>query len=136
MEEINPKLNAEEPKDKIKIMCVYAEGVNIYNLVLELKNDDGTIQFFIIEDIDRSRNYTVEDFEDAPLLSPKNHYVYDFFQNYCKRKYHKTIEQLETVNDSNLQKKIDTLEKRIARLEEYADAIDTVAELINDVFPE
>ena len=126
----------EEPKDKIKIMCVYAEGVNIYNLVLERKNDDGTIQFFIIEDIDRSRNYTVEDFEDAPLLSPKNYYVYDFFQNYCKRKYHKTIEQLETVNDSNLQKKIDTLEKRIAKLEEYAEALDMVAELINDIFPE
>lgn len=108
----------------------------ITDLVLEHKNDDGTIHYFIIYNVDpRTNKYTVEDFNNAQLLDEHDK-AYSLVQDYCKMKYKKTIEELAMPNLPALQKKIEALEKRIARLEEYADAIDMVAELINDIFPE
>lgn len=137
MEEINPKLNAEEPKDKIMrfSICGLFGGKMPICHVLEHKNDDGSIHFYIIKDIDRNVKYTDKDFEKAPRLNHDD-FVYEKVQEYCKETYQKTIEELAMPSIPALLDKIDALEKRIARLEEYADAIDTVAELINDVFPE
>lgn len=103
--------------------------------VLEHKNDDGSICFYIITDIDWIEVHTVKDFENAPKIN-QNDIAYEQVQEYCKQTYQKTIEELAMPNLPALLDKIDALEKRIARLEEYADAIDMVAELINDIFPE
>ena len=126
--------------DKI-MQFVNLDVYNIHDIkrvtshVLEHKNDDGSICFYIITDIDWIEVHTVKDFENAPKIN-QNDIAYEQVQEYCKQTYQKTIEELAMPNLPALLDKIDDLEKRIARLEEYADAIDMVAELINDVFPE
>lgn len=123
--------NKDNPTKDVKLRLGYLESGDIkYVLVWEHENKDGTVQFFIKED---DNDYS--DFEKANILSDKDK-VYRQIQEYCKIKYNKTIEELATPSIPALLDKIDALEKRIARLEEYADAIDMVAELINDVFPE
>lgn len=123
--------------DKIKLVNYFdANLCDILSaLVLERKNDDGSIHFYIIKNIDEAVKYTVKDFENAPRLN-QNDTVYDLVQEYCKKTYQKTIEELAMPSIPALLDKIDYLEKRIARLEEYAEALDMVAELINDIFPE
>lgn len=133
-------ISSEEPKDKImrfyNLVCGDFYFIDtIFSYVLERKNDDGSIHFYIIKDKDADKAVKVNDFENAPRLN-QNDTAYDQVQEYCKQTYQKTIEELAMPSNPALLDKIDALEKRIARLEEYADAIDMVAELINDVFPE
>lgn len=128
--------------DSNNIFCLHHRNWDkekeVIDLVIERKYDDDTIHFFIIKDADADSNtddYTVEDFNNAPELT-ENDYIFSYIQDYCERHYQKSVKELATPSIPTLQKKIEALEKRIARLEEYADAIDMVAELINDVFPE
>lgn len=130
------KADKEEPKDKImRFDTELGHDFLFSDLILERKNDDGSIHFFIIHNPDKTQKYTFDDFKNARRINP-NDMVYVQVQNYCRRTYNKTINELAKPSIHILQKKVDALEKRIARLEEYADAIDMVAELINDVFPE
>lgn len=123
--------NKDDPTKDVKMRLGYLESGDIkYVLVLEHENKDGNVQFFIKEDDNDHEN-----FENAHIIS-KNDNVYNQIQEYCMIKYEKTIEELAMPSIPALLDKIDYLEKRIEKLEEYAEALDMVAELINDVFPE